>query len=765
MRKLTNFSRIIQHFVVVYFMLTVAMVNGQLNNGLQPEERAYLFHIVKKSPILDNCIGRYFDFKGPLILLANKEINYDSTELYIINNPSSLIIRNDEIAKSSKGILAESANKMALWELNKLLLAKRGSEKEFEPYSQRFKLFEEIFIRQLPENALQQKNGSNVIHPKIISVLNPGLSFDDKVALLESFRFLDQKECLQTLEAMNVAINRFVESRSLEIYQLLGGHATQFKNVLVAAGDGSSTSGLLEEREKDEKGRWNKGLPKAVGLFPYQAQITQKTSKENAAIKPLLFTVNDFQTPGENRLTNLHFDVWGYNSKKQTTVVIEKNGLSYHLFGSTDTRFLSPDSSFSDGTTFQSIINDLEFNKIANIHESIFGKRGLDYWIAYNKKKKDAVEINIEKNEYNFSELSRDYISTSSRASAKVRKERKKAFKQNSGPMDHQPTTFANKKEKRKSQQTIVDLYAQFESYKKKIAELEKKRQEAIDLMAIYEQRLGQYKQLMGHRWASFTEKNGLYIFQDSSTFDMLTQDFTFPASEKKEDFEVRLLAIPESSLSKQGDEVMLHINQTDAIPFSNSRVQLQLKDVFDSDRWQLNQSLFTVKDSVSLLQFFEALANPKIPVTFIVRGQGIGKWNGTRVIKDNHPKTLTSYPLPKSDSSFSRLRLSELFINLNRGITIEINSYTDPVASNIVFTNETIALQMNKYGLTKNDLLSAQRSASIMKKFKEEINVLAGTYLDREKAKIIIDRFNKEWSKTKIAVGPTSFKMEDLDD
>jgi hypothetical protein len=178
----------------------------------------------------------------------------------------------------------------------------------------------------------------------------------------------------------------------------LGGKATSFKNILVAAGDGSNTEGLLEEREKDERGRWNRGLPKAVGLFPYQLFIEKKEEKKKVTekIEPLRITTNNFKTPGNNKFTNLHFDVWGYNSEKQTTVVIEKNGLNYHLFGSKDTRFLSPDSTFSDGTTFQSIINDLEFNKIAKINELIYGKKGYDYWIDYNEKKRDATELKIE---------------------------------------------------------------------------------------------------------------------------------------------------------------------------------------------------------------------------------------------------------------------------------------------------------------------------------------------------------------------------------
>jgi hypothetical protein len=69
----------------------------------------------------------------------------------------------------------------------------------------------------------------------------------------------------------------------------------------------------------------------------------------------------------------------------------------------------------------------------------------------------------------------------------------------------------------------------------------------------------------------------------------------------------------------------------------------------------------------------------------------------------------------------------------------------------------------MNTYNLSKNDILSAYRTARIMQKLKEEINVLAGTYLDREKARIVIDRFNKEWSRVRISVGATSFKLSDM--
>lgn len=749
--------------IYIFFCLLPTVFFAQLNEGLTTEERAYLFHIVKKSPILDNSIGRYFDYKGPDIRLFNKDINYDSIELIIINQPEILIIRKDEIAKSPKGIIAEAANKMAIWELNKVLLAKRGSEKELEPYSVKYALFENLLLKNLPPNASKDKDGVMQPHPKVISILNPGLSLDDKVAFIETLRFLDPNDCLITLNAINSAINEYVQKRTLEIYLALGGEATVFENVLVAAGDGSSTSGLLEEREKDEKGRWNRGLPKAVGLFPYQLKLSDPIPKKEQKVEPYMFTTNDFETVGNNRITNLHFDVWGYNSKKQTTVVIEKNGLSYHLFGAGDTRFLSPDSTFSEGATFQNTIDDLEKNKIAKLHEMIYGKRGFDYWIEYNKKKKDDTEVKIEINEKAYSDLTMSPISTQKKAPRSVKKAKKRARKTPGGPIDYQPRTDSDKKSKRKSQNTIVDLYNQFEDYKRKITELQKQKQEAVYLMANYQRRLDYYKQTMGYTWASYTEREGLYTFQDSTTFDMLTQEFQFPASAKKEDFEVRLIAIPESSISDQADEVMLHIHMVDAEPNYNARIQIELQDEFQSDKWALERKLFDSKDSVALLQFFEGMLDKKVGFSIVARGQGIGTWDGCRTIKEYNPTELPSYPGSRSDSAMLRLRRSEMFIHLNRAIRVEINSYTDPVKSNIEISNAAITALMNKYKLSKNDVLSAMRTATILNKLKDEINLKAGTYLNREDAKLVIDRFNKEWLKTKITIGQTSIKLADL--
>jgi hypothetical protein len=162
---------------------------------------------------------------------------------------------------------------------------------------------------------------------------------------------------------------------------------------------------------------------------------------------------------------------------------------------------------------------------------------------------------------------------------------------------------------------------------------------------------------------------------------------------------------------------------------------------------------------------------NKKLPLIISNKGNGIGKWNGQKTIKDENPNELNSYPgvtetekqQQRMDSTFSRLRKTELIIKTKQTILFEINSYTDPVSSNLSITNPNIQSLMTKNNLSKNDVLSAYRTGFILKKLKQELNILAGEYLDPPNAKIVIDRLNTEIEKSKITIGKTSIKLTQL--
>ncbi len=732
-------------FTAILFFLVFGL-RAQENNFFTAQERAYLYHTVKKSPILEQNLGRYIQYSGKKILLPNGKINYDSTELIIINNPEQLLINSNEIAKSPKGLLAELANKMALWELNKLLLSKRKNDLKKDNLEKQYQSFEVLLTSFLPAEALKEKDDVRLPHPKIESFLDPSLTFDNKVALLTGMKFLTFELKKSTLDALNKSVNIWVKNRAFEIFKALGGRTEHFTNILTAAGDGSTTTGLFEEREKDERGRYNKGLPKAVGLFPYESELikqTEKRKKNKVEIQPMRYTICDLETVGQLKETNIHIDVWGYNSEKQTTVVIEKGGFAYPLFGNTQTRFLSPDSSYSGKATYYSIIHAVG-RDIAAINEMIYGKKGFDYWIKYHENKKLNKLLDIEKTEKLLSDLRGSYtIKTDKKGKAKDGGNKRKI-----------------------KQEELLRKYNELASIKKKIKELEEKKEEALEVLTIRNNKLNLMQDLIGRNWMPFKEKDGLYLFADSTRFDLYTQEFTFPATAKPESFEVKLIAIPYSQNSNEADEVMLHVNVTDALPNYDARVQIMLNDIFESDQFSVQQNLLNTKDSVAVLQLFEALLNKKLDFNIIARGQGVGTWNGIKVVKDNLQAELQQYPLPeaKQDEQFKRLRFSEVYINLNRSITLEVNSFTDPVKSNLNQIPQDMLSKTANFELSKNEVLSALRTYYLLEKLRTELNVLAGNYLQRADAKKVIDRLNKRIYKTKISVGRTSFKMSEFE-
>tara|TARA_B100000508_G_scaffold55003_3_gene42667 strand:- start:30954 stop:33191 length:2238 start_codon:yes stop_codon:yes gene_type:complete len=735
--------------LIVFLSLTTLIV-AQEDSFLTPQNKAYIYHTVRKSPILENNIGRYIVYTGKEITLPNGEINYDSTEQVIINEPSLLRIYSSEIRKAPKGILAELSNKVALWELNKVLKAQRSKDLKKEGLEDEYEEFELYLIKELPEQAIKNRENGLKVHPKILKLNNPMLTFNDKAAMLEGFASWTDQQKMQVITAYNSAINKWVEKRSFELFKKLGGTAEMYHNVLTAAGDGSNTSGMFEEREKDERGRYNKGLPKAVGLFPYDPYIGRKpNSKKNKdEILPMGYTIHTFDTPGNGKKTNMHFDVWGYNSEKQTTVVIEKGGKYYPLFGSAENRFLSPDSTFGKGVTYYTLIKRVR-KDMADLEDKISGRKGLDHWIEYHEERKQDKLLEIDKTEKELNDIRYSTITTN----------------------DKKYTTDSQRKKRKKRQEKVVLCYSQLAAIKKKIRELKEEKEEILTKKQALARRLQQMYDLVGEKWVPFKVSGGFYTYEDSAKFDILTQEFTFPPSNKKETFQVKLLAIPISHLSSQYDEVMLHMNITDAKPLYTAQVQLELNDVFDSDGIDLETDLLSSSDSIAVKEFFEALQEKKMYFNIIARGNGIGELENGDIKKKKEPETLDQYPgssdderrTAREDSVFKSLRTTTVTIFINRCTTLEINSFTDPVKSNFTPPSSDLAEMMDKYQLTHNEMLSAYRTFKTLQKLKRELNVMAGKYLDRPTAKDVIDRLNETITDSRISVGKTSFKYEEF--
>lgn len=749
-------------FLLLFVSFFSSKLNSQVNNSLSAEIKSYLFHVVRKSPILEKNFGYAFEYFGPKVPLKDGQINYDSLETIIINEPELLVIRSAEIAKAPKGLILELSNKTAVWMLNKTLNSIQTGKNEIN--QEILDNYLRVFAENLSKQIERSKNYEVIFDPKRSPIFNSNLSLYDRCVLLGQLGFVSPQDQVQILEAQHRAINETIEKYTLQIFRNLGGKSNEFENYLLAAGDGSYTAGILSERERDDDGNWNKGLPKAIGLFPYDLKV------ENKEVIPYRMISRTMETCGNGKQTNLHFDVWGYNTTKQTTIVIVKNGFTYHLFGSEQTRFLSPDSNFSKGSTFQKVINDLHSNTFKELETSLKGKNGYNEQINTHQKSLEEVYILIQGKEAEYGEHSKQNYRTPNHLTRKDRKFKKE--NSNGGPINQTPNTKSKRKARQRKQTELVDLFLEYETIEAELNSLIEERAPILKEWQNKKAILDDYKRQMGLKWVGFTEIDGLYIFDDSTTFDIKTQEFIFPTSDKKESFEIRLIAIPEDLVGENADEVMLHVSKVDIEPFYDADIKIEFKDLFESDAFSLSKTIFQEKDSSLLKKFFQQIDNSQLSFNFEINGNGVGKWENGALVKNWEAIELSNYPgktaqeikMARADSSFASLRKTNLFIKVDRLIYFRIDSYTDPVVSNLVVKNHSKIQELITSGkITKNDALSAFRSVAVMNQLKLELNINASKYLSQEKAKKLIDQLNSSIEKGRVKVGNEVLRCKDF--
>ena len=112
---------------------------------------------------------------------------------------------------------------------------------------------------------------------------------------------------------------------------------------------------------------------------------------------------------------------------------------------------------------------------------------------------------------------------------------------------------------------------------------------------------------------------------------------------------------------------------------------------------------------------------------------------------------------------AFKQLRSSNLFIKIDRTIRIKINSFTDPVVSNLNLKDLELEALAKTYQLTKNELLSAMRCISLLQKLKDELAFHATKYLTQNDSKKFIDKLDDLIQKSKIQVGTAAIRIKDI--
>jgi hypothetical protein len=738
----------------------------QPERQLTPEVKAYLFHTVRKSPILERNIGNAFEYSGPIIKLEDGQINYDSIDKILIIDPQLLVIRSELLSKSPKGILTEACNKTAIYEMcQQIAMYNDGAPLNALPLL--LKYFTHLF-KELPNEFQRGKCYDALLNPSFSPILLTNVAFNERFYIIRVQSSLKVDEFKLLFEAQEKAVNKAIGERTFQLFGQLGGKSNKFESILMAAGDGSYTEGLLRERDRDENGEWNKGLPKAIGLFPYEVAITPEKKPE---LKTKRISERSLYTYGNNQNSELHFDVWGYNSSNQTTVIVEKGNKQYPLFGSESTRFLTPDSTFSKGITFMKILNDLYQVTHLDLKAKLFGKEGLAEQVNASRQALGDIETAINQKEGELGNLYKHDYTTANKTSKTLRKRKKNGDPKVNTEM--QPMTKAKKKAKFYKQSDLVYLYG---AYDDELVNYETLSKDYNTLAEEYNAHLNlynRYKFVLGSNWQSFTEKNGLYTFSDGTTFDIFTQNLTFPPNDSVELVQVRLLSIPEDFEGNKSDEIMMHISMVDAEPFYDADFEVKFQDVFASDAFVYEGNIFKPADTLFLKQLFVEYKKLKLPISVILEGKGIGKWLDSIIIRDPLQSEIPNYPGDEPEArntsrmsfEFKSLRQSQVQLNIDRGLQIHIASTTDPVKSNLNTNALSAESFMKSNNISRNELLSVLRTRTLIMQLKKELISHAAKYLEQSTAKLFIDDIEMAVNKAKYRVGEKIIKLPKIRD
>jgi hypothetical protein len=691
---------------LIVFCKSITGIGASDGSFLTAEERAYLYHVIQKSNTLYRNLNHLFEYTGDIPKVKGVP-DYDSIEKIIILSPDKLKINFYEISKMPPGILAEASMKLSLWKLNKSL---KTLEKKEENTSEEYQHILKYLIERAPITALKKQNKSE-LRSEIEDIFNPGVSAETKLGYMRPIKEMSFHDIAALMNHYSVGISELAEAEAQRLFLLMGGSFLKLNNYLLAAGEGSSTAGLLDASEKNEQGKPDKKKPVGIGLFNYQYIKGLNEQGKNDVLVKTNPSINIEGFKGGSAST-LHLSIWGFNNFFQATVVVQNGDKNYLVFGNKLTNELSPDSTHGGGVTIFKHLADLKDNIIPEEEQSLFKKGGLkEKWDVAKVKEKQAFDM-VRQKEYELRMV--NYV------------EQRKKYKALQQEYLHWASTYEEAK---------IKTRAAHEAYKKQWY-----------YVNYLHDRLYEIESDLGNYLLPVVQDDSLFTYADGTTFNLHTQDLEISKINKEGRLLVRLIALGSKPLSKRVDEVQLFVCSHEKKPEMQIDVAFEGLDIFDSDAYLPPSTLGS--GELSKIAAFIAEYDPVI--TLSLEGHGVGKiTDGAIAEAGKEVKELKAYPgksaadreQSKQKDEFKLLRIGKVRIKNSSSLVIQVDSYTDPIISNILLNsiNDSIA---SKYpGITANELLSAYRTMAIaetvINELKNKVSANVGDDFKRNAASI----------------------------
>jgi hypothetical protein len=458
--------------------------------------------------------------------------------------------------------------------------------------------------------------------------------------------------------------------------------------------------------------------------------LDKEKNRTNIVVKQV--TQKQFSTASDKQ-TVVHLDVFGYHPERQTTVVIQKGGNSYVLYGKNEHRLVSPDSTYGEGVTHWRLMYNLEHFYIANLKEDLYGKRGYEYQIDLYEKKIQKTLYKIKVTEHKL-----DILRHTPEGKPKIKK--KKIKKKNLGLSDQagqgHPTSAMSKLDKKKNiqQNILVQLEGDLSSQKATLKKLKEDMEKAYDNLVICETKLDLMKKNMGYIIMEFEQENHLYTFKDGATFNYLTQDFTFPAGGREESFQVFHIAFGKEVFDEKADEnfVQLHVST------SKKKDLYVFKHVVLDDLSRVQ----TPASAVQLTELFNYLAKKEIGIDLNVCAGGILGQENNEIYSDSLVKSVA---FESGAASNNGLVLCQATMDANIHLSVT------------VFEDEMVPVDFQKYaasyekaklkmpGINEVDFYAGIRAKKAAEDWLIKLKSLVSVYLkDANDQKTVLTKLKK---------------------
>ncbi len=582
------------------------------------EERAFFYRIARTTDILQTSVFPIFEFTDSIPWINDTLADYKYVENQIIGDKKKLVLHTSEVPRISNGLIADLALHYALWDMGRVLHFRKSTDPKDADIPGKIHLFEKYILETVPASAVDRKaDGTYDLRYQLPTYFSPSLNCNDRMAAMKNSGYiqLDQMLCVN---AIYYAMEKYVTVRTAEIFRALGGTNNSQRNYLSAAGDGANYSDLEEGYKPTPQ---TSTLPENNGLFRFfinEEAVPPKAVNEKPTNEKMLrvedVVIREFKTNSE-KSTVLHFDVHNWHKQRQTTVVIQKGGKSYILFGNNDNRLLSPDSTFGEGSTYRRLIWELEKVHIADLRLKLYGKRGYEYWIKEFEAKIQKTLLKIKKTEFKL-----DQLRHTPQVTPKIKKKKWRKIDLTGSDQAGQghPTDGLTKTQKKMQieQNRLIFLEGQLDAERKELARLKREMEEAYFLLVAYENKLDRMQKNLGLLEMPHTKSGDFYVFGDGASFNRRTQDFTFAGQSDVESFQVLHICFGEKVFSETKEENFVHIQESTIADGEKFALHRVLRDRMDSK--------MTPADSLQLLEVYKALADEDLDVELYINAGGI---------------------------------------------------------------------------------------------------------------------------------------------